>query len=115
MNLFGVAPEKAQIWASPAGDWIRPSVGRGEKPSLGCLADLEAKGGSGASAKSRIGFGAVGDVAQLDFKSRHPWRGRKARSRHADLHVADDGKRLGVGDGAQPFQLEPRITLQKLP
>ena len=43
-------------------------------PSLGCLADLEAKGGSGASAISH----AVGDVAQLDFKSRHPWRGRKA-------------------------------------
>ena len=83
-------------------------------PSLGCLADLEAKGGSGASAISRIGFGAVGDVAQLDFKSRHPWRGRKARSRHTDLYVAD-GNSIDFGDGAQPFQLEPRITLQKLP
>jgi hypothetical protein len=31
------------------------------------------------------------------------------------LYVADDGKSLDFGDGAQPFQLEPRITLQKLP
>lgn len=59
----------------PGDVWVR---------SLSSLIELEAKCSSDACAVSRIGFGAVGDVAQLDFKSGiHPWRGRCFRTEPA--------------------------------
>src|SRR5262249_8320645 len=45
---------------APGDIWVR---------SLGCLIEFEVKCSSDTCTISRIGFGAVGDVAQLDFKS----------------------------------------------
>src|SRR5277367_1398388 len=66
----GLRRTRARICASPTDGWMRPSVGRGEIPSLGGVAERQAKGRGDARAIGGIGLGTVADVAPLDLEPR---------------------------------------------
>src|SRR5271163_69428 len=61
---------RARICDSPTDGWMRPSVGRGRKPSFGGAAERQAKGRGNARAIGGIGLGTVADVALLDLQPR---------------------------------------------